>query len=504
MTTRKLSPAIALAKDERGAVMVLGVFMCAASVGLLWYLAGIGDALLYRERLQEASDAAAFSSAVLHARGMNLLVLINLIMACILGVRVTLKAVQLALGIAALFAAVIPGLQGLAALCTEAASVTQNVINATREPINTTLRALSRSQKVFASLVPAAAAAGSVQVGLEYRPTVRGAAATNLQGLSGLPVEEESIDRLCFEAGRSVVGLLGMAIPDALQTPAATLVLAKVKNVVGRLVKTGGAFFCELGTGPKTAPDLSPDIAGLAKDGCDQKRAAQKSAFDTQDREYRAACRSLGAACDGPQGLRKLTPEQERRLSLLKSARDDKQSQLAAFDTDRCQKDQQAEAKQRVKSGAPAQVGSGAGMTPKKVSPNWQNGSDAAQLTALAQGDPTTLAAGTEGVRVGAWSTAAGGAGFSIGQQGLAQAEFFFDCAGTWAAADCNGPGQSELALWNFRWRARLRRCNPGVSNAFKAQGVAALLSALSSSTPQTNLALQNQLRRAADEGVIH
>ena len=66
-----------VASDERGAIMVLGIFMCTCLVGILWYLAGIGDAIIYRERMQEASDAVAFSAAVIHARGMNLIVLIN-------------------------------------------------------------------------------------------------------------------------------------------------------------------------------------------------------------------------------------------------------------------------------------------------------------------------------------------------------------------------------------------------------------------------------------------
>ena len=75
--------------------MVMGIFMCSCLVGALWYLAGIGDAILYRERLQEAADAMAFSDAALHARGMNLLVLINLIMSLILGIRVAIRTAKI-------------------------------------------------------------------------------------------------------------------------------------------------------------------------------------------------------------------------------------------------------------------------------------------------------------------------------------------------------------------------------------------------------------------------
>ena len=52
--------------------------------------------------MQEAADATAFSAAVLHARGMNLLVMINLIMACVLAVRVALKVAYIVLNVLAI------------------------------------------------------------------------------------------------------------------------------------------------------------------------------------------------------------------------------------------------------------------------------------------------------------------------------------------------------------------------------------------------------------------
>lgn len=81
--------------DQRGAVMVVGVFMAAFLVGSLWYIIGIGDAILYRERMQDGADAVAFAAAVYHARGMNIIAMINIIMAAILAVLVAFKLVQL-------------------------------------------------------------------------------------------------------------------------------------------------------------------------------------------------------------------------------------------------------------------------------------------------------------------------------------------------------------------------------------------------------------------------
>lgn len=69
-----------LRADQRGAVLLIGIFVALALVASLWFLIGIGDAIAFRETAQEASDAAVFSSSVVHARGMNFIAAVNLIM----------------------------------------------------------------------------------------------------------------------------------------------------------------------------------------------------------------------------------------------------------------------------------------------------------------------------------------------------------------------------------------------------------------------------------------
>ena len=70
----------ALGGDNSGAIMVLGIFMACAMVAMMWYLVGIGDAVIWRDRSQEAADAIAFSSASVHARGMNFIAFLNIVM----------------------------------------------------------------------------------------------------------------------------------------------------------------------------------------------------------------------------------------------------------------------------------------------------------------------------------------------------------------------------------------------------------------------------------------
>jgi hypothetical protein len=69
-----------LLADESGATMVMGIFMAAMLVGMIYYVWGIGGAVVHRERLQDAADTAVFGAAVIEARGMNLIALLNVIM----------------------------------------------------------------------------------------------------------------------------------------------------------------------------------------------------------------------------------------------------------------------------------------------------------------------------------------------------------------------------------------------------------------------------------------
>ncbi|OJY16864.1 MAG: hypothetical protein BGO98_11805 [Myxococcales bacterium 68-20] len=75
-----VSERVSLLEDQRGAVMLTGLFMACFLIGALWFVIGIGDAIVFRDKMQEAADSGAFSSAALHAKGMNFISLCNLVM----------------------------------------------------------------------------------------------------------------------------------------------------------------------------------------------------------------------------------------------------------------------------------------------------------------------------------------------------------------------------------------------------------------------------------------
>jgi hypothetical protein len=470
--------------DERGAVLVLGIFMAACMVGMLWYLAGLGMTVLYRERLQETADAVGFSAAVLHARGMNLLVLINLIMACVLGVRVAMKVVQAAAATIGVIALFIPGGQGVAAQSFTIAGRMQMVIMRAERPIDNGLKALSRAQKGIAMVVPTASLAGALQVGTKYRPAVFMSEALNLElfqrpgsglsGLKSLPVSEGSEDRLCREAGNAVVQI-AMWI---MHLPLSPDLARKAGELIGSGVEAGGAYFCEMGDGGGEAPDFANQDESTIGESCKKDKAAA---------EQQAAPKNPDA---------KQAPE---------------------FDLEKCKKDKQQQVDdEKRRSGAnsgkePRKNKNGQGMTPKKVAPDFKNGSRQAQFIGLSHGRRQLLEGALSGVRAGAWRSRET---IEIPESGLhafSQAEYFFDCKGKWTADDCNGSGES--AMWRFRWRARLVRFDGGgraVENVVSsvAAGIAAFNGTSRAggilSLTYNNLRLREDLLRALRDPVIH
>lgn len=83
-----------LVADTRGAVMLTSIFAACFLVGGLWFIVGTTDAIVHRQRMQEAADAVAFSAAATQARGMNFLSAMNLILVALAAIYVIYRATQ--------------------------------------------------------------------------------------------------------------------------------------------------------------------------------------------------------------------------------------------------------------------------------------------------------------------------------------------------------------------------------------------------------------------------
>ena len=86
-----------LHKEEGGNVIVLYIAAALLLVGMLWAIIGTGARVVQKETLQSAADAAAFSAAVIKAKGMNIIAFCNLLMALLLAIIIILRLIKYAL-----------------------------------------------------------------------------------------------------------------------------------------------------------------------------------------------------------------------------------------------------------------------------------------------------------------------------------------------------------------------------------------------------------------------
>lgn len=84
---------------ERGAILVLGIMLGAFLVGALFYVVGVGHAVVWRESVQAAADATAYEATAWNARGMNVVVAINIFMAIIMGILIAWRLALMFIGI---------------------------------------------------------------------------------------------------------------------------------------------------------------------------------------------------------------------------------------------------------------------------------------------------------------------------------------------------------------------------------------------------------------------
>jgi hypothetical protein len=84
-----------LASDSRGGILVIGLIAAPLIALGIYHMSEIGKALVWRENIQNAADAAAFSSAILHAQGMNALVALNIIMALAMAVLIAWRVFEI-------------------------------------------------------------------------------------------------------------------------------------------------------------------------------------------------------------------------------------------------------------------------------------------------------------------------------------------------------------------------------------------------------------------------
>jgi hypothetical protein len=442
--------------------------MAATLVGMTWYAIGTGDAILYRERMQDASDASSYAAAVYHARGMNIIALFNILMAAIMAILIVAR-ILIVFGtiLRALFW--VPYVGGLLAAAGNVIyQLGDTAANIMQKVADKVIPMLNKAQKVVKIAMPIAAEIKSVTQAKAYKAPISFGLAITPTIIQGLPVEEDEKSRICDKASEYVAALV--------MKPFASLPGAKyVEGMISKLIKSFGAFFC----GDSKSIDLG-DIGGsLAKEQCGEKKKANENKkkcseqTDACQSSYQAdmavakdppakqAAANELASCKKKDACSKEDDRPGFQPTLPDGTKGAEQPYDKNFNQKKCEQDSAKELNQQASQAAAG--GKSVDGKPHRVKRGTENGYSSMQIYSVVFGDIKYTEVAKGGIKVANWGKETQSSGFSVGKMlgptlgrvNFARAEYYYDCKGLWADKDCN---KEENAMWNMNWRVRLRR----------------------------------------------
>lgn len=200
--------------------MLMSLFMALFLIATLYYVLGVGDAVIYRRIMQDGADAGAHAASVMGAKGMNLHVLLNVVMAVTAGILLVIRSVEALLE---LILAVLYGMLATLILAAKAApliallspveSAVERVGDTVEQFVRVAHDALDVAHQVVQHGYPLLAQARAVDAMAfqrAYDPPVAGGFVVPLlgprlpQGGRGLPVEKGDIGTPCDRVADSL------------------------------------------------------------------------------------------------------------------------------------------------------------------------------------------------------------------------------------------------------------------------------------------------------------
>ena len=196
--------------------MLISLFMALFLIGTLYYVLGVGDAVIYRRIMQDGADAGAHAASVMGAKGMNLHALLNVVMAVITGILLVIRSVEVLLEIIlgvlyGLIATIILAAKAVALIgvLTPVEQTVEGVGDAVESFVRVAHDALDVAHHAVQHGYPLLAQARAVDAMAfqeAYDPPVAGGFVVPLlgprlpEGGRGLPVEKDQIGTLCDRA----------------------------------------------------------------------------------------------------------------------------------------------------------------------------------------------------------------------------------------------------------------------------------------------------------------
>src|SRR6185312_9395149 len=145
-----------LVEDSRGAILIPAVVMGSLLVGALFYVAAAGDAIIFRTQLQDAADTSAFTAAIWHARGLNMIALLNVFMSLILFIVVLCHFIEL-------LCFVVGFVPGVGAVATSVANTVMRFEQASSKFIAGGLKLFETTEQIVSAATPLIASEEAVR-----------------------------------------------------------------------------------------------------------------------------------------------------------------------------------------------------------------------------------------------------------------------------------------------------------------------------------------------------
>jgi len=254
-----------IAKNDRGAIILMGIPMVFFMIGMLYFVVGIGESIVARERLQDAADAGAFSAAIMHARGMNMIALVNQVMAALVALLVMVRLFQALMLAAAAVATALAFWTAGSSLAfvpptTQAAAQAQQAFDKLRQIINPMLTGLHVFELGIKYSMPVAAEARVIDtvVGHYSPPAAFGFA---IPGSYPLPVKPGKWPELCGKAGEYAGEMITFPFDAVLGD---NIISQTIGGGISAMAEEFSSVFCSPDGGNQTPslsiPDELPEI----------------------------------------------------------------------------------------------------------------------------------------------------------------------------------------------------------------------------------------------------
>ena len=433
--------------DERGNIIVLYVAAALLLIGMLWAIIGTGARMVQKETIQSSADAAAFSAAVIKAKGLNIIAFCNLLMALLLAIIMMLRLIKgallvlLGVCVAACF-----DIFGGEVLCAFAPTVeslynTYSRIESQIEPrLMDAMRGLARVERAVNKTFPALSLVEAYRVGTndQYKKNFgKGTLITIAWPLPvgddlSLPTKDGTWGELCDQATQSIDTLIQMALSKIGLGPVAGLfggavkmLLTPLKGVLCGGDTSGGGTLVDTNETKYTCGDCQGATASKwigtqvirNPDGTFKQFVAGQTC--TMDSFSPFLCANPGYS-----GFVTCSDGKEMKQVSLESC--------------------------LVKEKKPADLGQdiqGDKPVPLDLADDWQKRKNVRAFTVLTD---TNMDARRQSVNAAVKADSRSGNPMFNQMLGTAQAEFYA----------LNGPGHDDL--WHMDWRARLVRFTLG------------------------------------------